>query len=92
MFYFFIYNLDSGLDSEFIQDGIHIGNGDNSPTVEDGTHQDETKNGHLGKCLFILCCTYSLSFVYFFFLLLFLFSIILADADIGDDEGKSDEG
>ncbi|KAG6446550.1 hypothetical protein O3G_MSEX004502 [Manduca sexta] len=38
---------DSGLDSEFIQDGIHIGNGDNTPTVEDGTQQDETKNGHL---------------------------------------------
>nr|ADV56715.1 tyrosine hydroxylase [Bombyx mori] len=38
---------DSGLESDFIQDGVHIGNGDNSPTVEDGTQQDETKNGHL---------------------------------------------
>ncbi|KAM3968504.1 tyrosine hydroxylase ple [Aphomia sociella] len=38
---------DSGLDSEYLQDGILIGNEDNSPTVEDGTNQDETKNGQL---------------------------------------------
>ncbi|CAG9782129.1 unnamed protein product [Diatraea saccharalis] len=38
---------DSGLDSEFIQDGVPIGNGDKTPTVEDGTQQDETKNGQL---------------------------------------------
>lgn len=48
MFLFFIY-LDSGLESDYIQDDMHIGNGDKSPTVEDGTQQDETKNGHLGN-------------------------------------------
>ncbi|CAG4939924.1 unnamed protein product [Parnassius apollo] len=38
---------DSGLESEFIQDAVHLGNDDTTPTVEDGTQQDETKNGHL---------------------------------------------
>lgn len=74
LFLLFRY-LDSGLESEFIQDGIHIGNGDNSPTVEDGTQQDETKNGHLGNLLFFVFVIF-LSFILcwnFWFLLLFYF-------------------
>lgn len=51
--YFNLIYLDSGLDSELIQDDVQIGNADKSPTVEDNTHQDETKNGQLGN-FFIL--------------------------------------
>lgn len=48
---FLLFYLDSGLESDYIQDDMLIGNGDKSPTVEDGTQQDETKNGHLGNIL-----------------------------------------
>lgn len=53
VFLFFILTIDSGLESDFVQDATHFGNEDNSPTVEDGTQQDETKNGHLGNCPFV---------------------------------------
>lgn len=67
---FILFYLDSGLDSDYIQDEFHYDN--TSPTVEDGTQQDETKNGHLGKCLFIWdSCMIYLSF--FIFILLFFF-------------------
>lgn len=51
-FLVFLLYLDSGLESDYIQDDMLIGGSDKSPTVEDGTQQDETKNGHLGNILF----------------------------------------
>lgn len=98
--YVFVFTLkDSGLESDYIQDDVLIGNGDNSPTVEDGTQQDETKNGHLGNFFFYFSYFNVFLFVsfcyiefYFYFYFDVFFFFIVADADIGDDAGKTNDG
>lgn len=66
------------MESDFIQDAAHLGNGDKTPTVEDGTQQDETKNGHLGNDQFFdLILIHSnvifLDFVIYYYFFIFVY-------------------
>lgn len=84
----FFYYLDSGLESEFIQEGL-IGS-DKAPTVEESVYQDDTKNGHLGNLFFfyfdeVCFITFNFSSFNLFFILFY----IIADAD---DRRKEEDG
>lgn len=83
--------VDSGLDSELIQDDVQFDNGNNAPTVEDGTNQDDFKNGQLGNTRFIstLFCLFVLTLLP---LTLFVLIHFVADADLGDESGTADHG
>lgn len=85
-----MFDIDSGLDSELIQDDVQFGTGATSPTVEDGTQQDDIKNGQLGK--FCLNFTFVNFFFFFHSVHLFVLFYFKADADVGDESGTADEG